>query len=206
MRRLALLFSIAAAQAAGPADAHGWKKMGVGFALNKEYREAESAFHKACALDPREPDACYFWARALYALDRFEESLAALSKARPGLREVQARAQALDGLGRSAEAERLYREVAGAYRPRAEDDPRLHFGVFLLRQGRAAEALPFLDEFIQSHSQVARGHLERGRVLMQLERLPEAADELEQAVSLDAGNEQARLLLGRVHSRLGRGR
>lgn len=188
----------------GQSTAFDWKKAGAALAVRKDYRGAEEAFRKACAMNPREPDACFFWARTLYALDRFEESLAALDRAERGPRAVQARAQALDGLGRAAESEKLYRSIASDYRPaRADEDPRLHFGVFLIRQGRAKDAAPLLDSLVVSHPTFAQGQVEKGRALMELGQLEGARKAFETALSIDPRHDQAAMLLGKVRQRLG---
>ena len=66
---------------AAPRDARTWKALGVAYAAQKLYRQAESALGRACTLDPKLAGACYFHGRALYALDRFDDSRRALVNA-----------------------------------------------------------------------------------------------------------------------------
>ena len=66
-----------------------------------QYDLAEPAFGQACRLASKLADACYFQARALYALNRFEASLATMRKAGTGARVRLGEGQALEALGRS---------------------------------------------------------------------------------------------------------
>ena len=53
-----------------PKDAAAWKGLGSAYAAMGYYGRAEPAFRRACELDPRLQNACYFYGRALYALNR----------------------------------------------------------------------------------------------------------------------------------------
>ena len=198
-----------------PRNAAAWKALGVAYAAQSDYEMAELPFGRACELAPSLDDACYFHARALYALNRFEASLERLSKAaridRRPARIHQGRAQALDGLGRAAEAEAEFRRAIrlnGAAAPPDRIapplDPRLSFAAFLQRQGRAEEAIAPLEQLLREHPGIAQAHLDLGRIELQRDRLDEAARHLERAVALDSGSRAAHLLLGRVYLRLGR--
>jgi Flp pilus assembly protein TadD len=72
---------LARAAEARPRNAQVWKALGVGYAAQEQYALAEAPLGRACELDPQLRDACYFHARALYALDRYEASLKALERA-----------------------------------------------------------------------------------------------------------------------------
>src|SRR5690348_4071887 len=49
-----------------------YKWLGMTYAAQEKYELAEQPFRRACEMDPKEPDACYYWARTLYSLSRFE--------------------------------------------------------------------------------------------------------------------------------------
>jgi tetratricopeptide (TPR) repeat protein len=187
-----------------PRNAQAWKALGVSYAAQKMYREAEGSLHRACRLDPKLEDACYFYARALYALDRFEESLAALGRADHESWKVQlGMAQALEALSRAAEAEKAFHRAVDLARG---NDPRpgVGLGLFLIRQGRSAEAIPIFEEVVARFPNAADAHLNLGRALFEENRAADAVPHLERAVALDPSSAQAQLLLAKAYVRTGR--
>ena len=99
---------------ANPRDATAWKALGAAYAAQNLYLEAEPALRRACELDSKLLDACYYHARALYALDRFDGSLAVLERVTPKSWKVRvAIAQSFEALGKAAEAEREFRAPPG---------------------------------------------------------------------------------------------
>ncbi len=189
-----------------PENSAAWKWLGVVYASQSRHELAEDPFRQACRLTPEDPEACYFHGRNLYALNRFEPALAVLEKALQ--RDPQAwrlhlaSALALEALGRAGDSEKQFRASIGATpKPgRPDDDPRLHFGVFLMRQGRTKEAAPWLERAMPC----ARASTELGRVLALLDQPAAAVQALEQALELDATHWNAHLLLGKLYMRLGR--
>jgi len=190
--------------------AHCLKLSGIVYAAMGDYRRAVGPFEKACSLDSREPDACYYWARALYANDRYEESLAAIDRAAAQATAEwklnTARGQCLDALGRPA-AERVLRQameqklsLAGKV---SEPDPLLALAAYLNRQGRKQEVLKLLLGAPQSYQSIAVYHYQLGRVLSQEQRWEEAVDALAGAVGLDPHHAEAHGLLSRAYYRLG---
>jgi tetratricopeptide (TPR) repeat protein len=190
------------------------KALGASYAALNDYERANEPLGRACAIDPKLEDACYFYARSLYALNRFEPAIAELRKAlrsdRQPWRIHLGVAQASQGLGQGEQAEAEFRKAVSLYeavpandRGRADFDPRLHYAVFLFRQGRLAEALAFARVVIRTWPNFGRGHYEAGRVLQHQGKLEEAADELEESLK-GGGGAPAHLLLGRIYLRLGR--
>jgi len=99
---------------AHPRDPQMLKALGVAHAARKDYAAAEPSLRLACELDPKLEDACYFHARARYALDRYDASLKALERDGRGTWKVRlARAQALDAMG---DADRADKEFRGEHR------------------------------------------------------------------------------------------
>lgn len=182
------------------------KSLGIVYAALGDYRRAEPPLGSSCRENPKEPDACYYWARALYALDRFADSLAALDRASPSWRVAAARGQALDALGRSA-AEPILRAALELRQrdpaPIAEPDPLLALGQFLYREGRVAEVLSLLQSAPPPYQRIPNFHYLLGRALAQQEQWPRAAEALRQAVTLDPHLAEAHGLLSRVYFRLG---
>lgn len=187
-----------------PKDARVWKALGVAHASMNEYSLAAPAFGEACRLAPNLADACYYHGRALYALNRFSESLAALRKAPAGQCNVQlAKGQAHEAAGNAKEAEaalRLALRTCGASTP----EPSAALGLFLIRVGRHTEAEPLLASAVQRfpNSASLRAHL--ARLLLAKDAAAEALPHLEAAVRLAPNSAQAHLLLAKAYTRLGR--
>jgi tetratricopeptide (TPR) repeat protein len=199
----ALPFFDRAAQA-DPRNAQKWKAAGAAHAALKHYADAEEAFGRACKLDYKLPDACFFHARALYALDRFEEALASLEHADPrNWRARLARAESLEALGRSAPAEQEYKHALTLCR-NADPKPAIGYAEFLVRQGRAAEAIPRLEEALTAHPATPDVHLWLGRALFETNKLPDALPHLEKAAALNPSSATSHLLLAKALTRLGR--
>jgi Tfp pilus assembly protein PilF len=197
-----------------PRHAAAWKALGVAYAAQTDYAAAEQPFEQACRLEPRLVDACYYYGRNLYALNKFEPALAALEKALavdPSSWRVHAGiAQAAEAVGSAAQAEsafqiaiRLFSASPADRRGRPEDDPRVHYGVFLFRQGKPEAAVEPLTQAVHDRPTSGKAHFELGRSLYQTGKLEEAAGHLSRAVELNHG-QAAQLLLGKTLLRLGR--
>jgi Flp pilus assembly protein TadD len=199
------------AEAAGrdPRRADSWRLLGACHAARGNFELADAPFRKACELDPKAADNCYYLGRNSYALNRFEQALAAFDQAMKAAgrawRAHLGAGLALEALGRNAEAEKRLRQAVrmlGGDPPGAAD-PRVDLGAFLLRAGRAAEALPFLETAVKQPAALARAWFELGSALSELDRGREAAEMLRRAVQLEPDNWPAHLLLGKVCFRLG---
>jgi tetratricopeptide (TPR) repeat protein len=189
-----------------PKRAQVWKALGVAWAAQGEYRSATEPFLTACRLDPKLNDACYFAGRALYASDRFD---AALEPLRLGLkidpdpgRSETALAQACDAMGRNDEAEKYFHAAIQRKSPSAVA-AQVAYGNFLIRLGRASDALEPLQSAFQSRPDDESGTA-LGRAMVELDRVKEAIAPLETAVKADPKKVAPRLLLARVYRRLGR--
>jgi protein O-GlcNAc transferase len=192
-----------------PGDAATWKALGVVHASRSDYQRAEEPFHRACLLNPLLPDACLYFGRALYLLDRFEPALnvlrAALEKDAGNAQLHRIEALSLEALGRAAEADAAFQQAMrlDQHSP-PNEDPAIDYGVFLYRTGRAQEALAALQAALQRHPDAARAYLESGCVLLELDRVTDAAGRLERAIALDPQSARAHLLLGKAYLRLGK--
>ena len=192
-----------------PNDAATWKALGVVYASRNDYAQAEQPFHRACLLDAQLPDACLYYGRALYLLDRFDQAVSVLQTLiRTDPRNAQAyriEAMALEASGKSAAAESAFQQAIHLdAAPPLNEDPAIDYGVFLYRQGRSEAALDPLNAAVKRHPDSARAQLELGCVLLALDRVAEAAPHLEHATAVDPANARAHLLLGKTYQRLGK--
>lgn len=182
------------------------KVMGVLYAATKKYRDAEPHFAKACGLDSREVDACYFWSRALYALDRFEDSLKALEKAEVASLEWKVRTgrgQAYDALNRpeaEAELRRALEAKKKDPRPPGEVDPLLALTALLYRQGKAGEVVSLLRS-ASGYERIAPYHYQLGKALLSEGDLQSAERSLLAAIGLQPHYPEAHGLLSRLYDR-----
>ena len=190
-----------------PQNAQVWKALGVVFAAQGDYREAEEPFRKACSLKANLLDACYYHGRALYVLNRFEEALGPLETALRNDavkgRAETAMAESLEALGRNVEAEKRFQSAVNR-RDAGMERALTAYGRFLIRLGRTEESLKPLQEAVVLNDRSPEAHYELGRAMQQLDRLAPAQAHLERAVALDPRRSSARLLLARVYRRLGR--
>ncbi len=194
------------------ANSSEWKRLGLKLAAEKKLTAAVGPLNKACELDPKDEEACYYFARTLHALGRWDEARAPFEKAlraapKPMLARVH-RAVSLNfmALGRTVEAEQNFKKAIAA-RKDAEslpEDPRVDYGAFLFRQGRTDEALQLLQETVRDSPKSARAHAELGRVLLHSGKPAAAVERLEKAIELDPRAPSIRLLLGRAYLQTGR--
>uniref|UniRef100_Q028H1 Tetratricopeptide TPR_4 n=1 Tax=Solibacter usitatus (strain Ellin6076) TaxID=234267 RepID=Q028H1_SOLUE len=192
-----------------PEYAPGWKALGVVYASRGDFDRAETPFRNACERQPSLPDACLYYGRTLYLLNRFQAAIPVLQRTlqrEPRNAEgYRLLALSLEGLGRAAEAGDAFRQSLNLNRRSSPDeDPGIDYGVFLTRQGHPEQAIGPLEDALKRHPDSARGHLELGCTLLELDRLAEAADQLEKSIALDPRAPRAHLLLGKVYLRLGR--
>jgi tetratricopeptide (TPR) repeat protein len=192
-----------------PEYAPAWKALGVVYASRGDFDRAETPFHNACERQPSLSDACLYYGRTLYLLNRFQAAIPVLhrtlQKEPRNAEGYRLLALSLEGLGRAAEAGDAFREAVRLNRVSSPDeDPGIDYGVFLTRQGHPEQAIGPLEDALKRHPDAGRGHLELGCTLLELDRLTEAAGQLEKSVALDPQSGRAHLLLGKVYLRLGK--
>lgn len=190
-----------------PGNAAAWKALGVVFASLGDYERAETPFRNACERQASLPDACLYYGRTLYLLDRFEPAIEALRSSQKivdGAEGHRLLALSFEALGRTNEAEPEFRAaIRLAARSSADEDPGIDYGVFLFRQGRSEQALDPIRAALDRHPDSARAHLEMGCVLLSLDRLEEAAAQLERSLAIRESS-RGHLLLGKTYLRLGK--
>ena len=114
-----------------------------------------------------------------------------------------ARAQSLEALGIAERADKEYRESVALCRG-ADPAPGMAYGLFLIRQGRMADAVTPLEEVLKRYPASAGAQTYLGRALLESGRLADAVPHLERAVALAPSSAQAHLLLAKAYVRSGR--
>lgn len=190
-----------------PKNAQYWKALGVAYAGMGDLRSAIEPFEQACTLNQRIRDVCFYYGRALYALNRFEEALLPLTKAafsdKVRGRAETALGECYEALGRSDEAENRFLNAIKR-RDEALNVARLAYARFLIRAGRTEESLEPLRDVLKNERDSAEANYQMARALLQLERMEASLQNAEAAVHLMPASPTARLLLARVYRRLGR--
>jgi protein O-GlcNAc transferase len=197
-----------------PGYAPAWKALGVAYASRREFESAEIPFRNACERQPSLPDACLYYGRTLYLLNRFQPAIdvlrrtlqrRTLEKDRESGEAYRLLALSHEALGQTAEAGDAFRQAVRLNRGSApEEDPGIDYAVFLFRQGRAEDAIDPLESVLKRHPDAARAHLELGCIQLALDRLADAAVHLERSLALDPSAARAHLLLGKVYLRQGK--
>jgi tetratricopeptide (TPR) repeat protein len=192
-----------------PGYAPAWKALGVAYASRGEFESAETPFRNACERQPSLPDACLYYGRTLYLLNRFQPALdvlrRTLEKDRESGEAYRLLALSHEALGQTAEAGDAFRQAVRLNRGSAPDeDPGIDYAVFLFRQGRAEDAIDPLESVLKRHPDAARAHLELGCIQLSLDHLADAAAHLERSLALDPRAARAHLLLGKVYLRQGK--
>jgi Flp pilus assembly protein TadD len=165
------------------------------------FADARPLLEKSCAA--REANGCYLLGRTLFSLDQYDEALKVLSPLaatdRDAWRVHDALGSVYEALRRPAEAERHFREAVEGNRE-GSPEPRYHFGRFLIREARAAEALGVLAPAARQFPRYERVRFEMGRAYYQTNQLEAAEKEIAAAPSL----EEARRLLQKVRKQRGK--
>ena len=99
-----------------PDRALPYKRLGMTYAAQAKFALSEPPFRRACEIDPKELDVCYYWARTLFSLSRFDAALRAYEKdVRPWRgKTLLGMALALGALNRDLDAENMYREAVAS--------------------------------------------------------------------------------------------
>jgi Tfp pilus assembly protein PilF len=192
---------------ARPRDARTWKALGVAYAAQRLYELAEPPFGRACTLDSKLDDACYYYGRALYALNRFETSVQVLQRAvenDPKSWKIHLGiAQALEALGQAEEAEEEFKRTLSLSQNK-DPGPGAAYALFLVRQGRFEEASGPAEEVLKRFPESAEAHIQLGRTLLERGKVADAIPHFERAVAIEPASAQAHLLLAKAYVRAGR--
>ncbi len=185
------------------------RALGAALASQRRFVDALPHLERACRTAPPLALACYQWGRTLFFLNRPAEALAAYELA-AGSRAVEgrlhsARAQALDALGRHAEAAAEFRLALAeaALRPKESAETQLQYANFLARRGQHEAALWQFRQALRKTPFSSSLWEEQAKSQLALDRLTDAAESLEQALAHGPRKRDLVLLLAAVYARLG---
>ena len=153
-------------------NALAWKMLGLVTTSAGDRDGALMPLGRACELDPRDEESCYYLARTLFDL-----------AIRAAKRATLAVALNYIGLGIAAEAERHF--LKAIQTGGGAEDPRADYGAFLFRQGRVQDALAPLRQAVRDAPASARANVELGRVLLHPDGAGEATACLQRVVGRD---------------------
>ena len=145
-----------------PNDAKAQSMLGRFYLEGSGSWKAKVPLRRACALNPREPEACFWSGKAAYRLSLFAEALPAFQQASDlpadRARALKGMADTLAALARPKEAEEKYLAAIGA----GDTGAPLDYAKFLLREGRSKDSLAVLEKAAVTLPR-ARNELERVR-------------------------------------------
>lgn len=185
------------------------RSVALNYVQLNDFDDAIRWLHVANSQEPRNLDVLYSLGRCLYTQNQFADAQAAFERMlhlRPDhLKAKENLGLVLDAENHPAEAEVALRTAAqwAAERKLADAWPFLDLGGFLLDQGRAAEALPFLSQAAAVDANSAVAHERLGRALGATGDSAGAVRELEAAVRLDGQNPKIHFALGRAYREAG---
>jgi tetratricopeptide (TPR) repeat protein len=181
------------------------KIVGLNYVLLDDYTDAIKWLKRSVELQPTNKDAWYYLGRAYYSKAQLPEARTAFEKVLE-LHPKDTKSQTNLGLiletnGQADAAIEAYRTAIAWEEKGAErsEQPYANLGSLLLEQGRAQEALAFLEKAAAMAPRNAFCHLKLGIAYRQLGRLEESEGQLTQATSLEPENATAHYQLGRLY-------
>ncbi len=169
------------------------------------YDAARSAYRQAIAAMPRNPELLLELGVLAGQNGDFAGARRSLEKA---FKLDPEDPNAPFNLGQVAKAEDQYDRAVRFFRQTLQLDPSYHearvdLGECLLLGGRAAEALPVLNEAVEEAPDDASAHHLRGLTLYELDSKAEAGNAYKRALELDPGHVKSKLFLAEIESEIG---
>jgi predicted Zn-dependent protease len=192
-----------------PANPEIYKVLGLNYALGGMLWESEQAFRQAAALSPGDVELHYLDGRALYELEKFQDSEKELQHAieldAASVKAWTALGQVEDRLGDAERAEQNYRKAldlcSGASRDCAW--PLLELGFLASRQTGEKQAERYFRRAVEARPDWAKPHFYLGKTLAALGQLDAARTALEAAAQIEPGQSQYEYQLAQVYRRMG---
>jgi len=179
------------------------------YVLLDDYTDADKWLTKVLEWTPDDAEGWYYLGRTKYNENRFDEAVHAFRQTlKLDPHNVKAEDNlglAFAGLGRVDDAAGAY-ENAIAWQKNAatkNPGPYIDMGSLLLDQNRSTEALPYLRQAIEISPVEFKPHELLGKAYSRLDQLPEAQNELEQAIALAPQNPNLPCMLGPLYRKQG---
>jgi tetratricopeptide (TPR) repeat protein len=181
------------------------KIVGLNYLLLKDEPSAEKWLTASVTLNPQDAQAWYYLGRTKYSETQYAGAIEAFThclKLDP--RNVTAEYNvglSYEGLSQNDEATQAY-ENAIAWQAQTEaksPDPFVGLARLYLHQNQPEKAVPYLSQAVAEFPQLSLVHEELGKAYSLLHRLPQAQEQLEQAVQLSPQKASLRCLLGQVY-------
>jgi Flp pilus assembly protein TadD len=192
-----------------PPSAFDLKIVAFDYVLLGDYTDADKWLTKMLQWTPDDAEGWYYLGRTKYNENRFDEAVDGFQQSlKLDPQSVKAEDNlglALAGLGRVDEAAGAY-ENAIAWQKNAatkNPGPYIDMGSLLLDQNRSTEAITYLKQAIEISPPDFKAHELLGKAYSRLDQLPEAQNELEQAVALAPENPNLPCMLGPLYRKQG---
>ena len=186
-------------------NAEQLRSVALDYVLLSDYDDAIHWLRIALGFDPQNVNVLYSLGRCFYTQNRFSEAEAAFTRV---LQLQPNHLKAEENLGLTYDAQNMPDKAEKALRtaaawagqqPSTDPWPDLDLGIFLLDQGRAIDALPFLTRAAAIAPDLALSHQTLGRALVAASRAPDGIKELEIAARLDPANPKVHFELGHAY-------
>jgi tetratricopeptide (TPR) repeat protein len=189
-------------------DAGELRSVALDYVLLDDYTDAVHWLEIAVGMEPANVEVLYSLGRCYYSRGQFHEAeemyLRVLKQTPDSLRAEENLGLAYDAENRPELAEPALRAAAALADSQKSDEwPFLNLGAFLLDQGRAPEAVPFLEKAVGLAGKSAACHEKLGRALEESGKAAEGVKELETAVRLDPKNPNVHFELGHAYRQAG---
>lgn len=189
-------------------DADELRSVALDYVLLDDYTDAVHWLETAAGMEPKNAEVLYSLGRCYYTRGQYREAeamyLRVLDITPNHLRAQENLGLAYDAENRPELAEPALRAAAELAETQKSDEwPFLNLGSFLLDQGRASDAVPFLKKAVGLAEKSALCHEKLGRALEESDKEADGVKELEMAVQLDPKNPNVHFELGHAYRRAG---
>jgi len=197
------------AVASQPPSALDLKIVGLDYAMQQDYKNAEKWLAQSLAMDLSDSQTCARLGEVKYTEQHYQEAIDVFNRClqldpRDSF-SATAVGASYEALNRTDDAVAAYKLAIQSQRHTTHQDPTplYDLGTLLVKQKRTEEAVPYLRQGVALAPGNANLHGKLGEAYAALNKLPEARNELQQAVALSPNLAQLHFILGQVYRRLG---